>query len=529
MIVKALGDSAWLAEWKEPQPGPVLTAVRALEQARPAGVLDVVASFASLAVYFDPLVADALAVRDWMAEVLAGIPENSKVPKGRKRTIPVKYDGGDLAELAEKLGLSVDEVVALHSGAEYTVVAVGFLPGFPYLTGCPEKLRVPRRATPRVVVPAGSVAIAGGLTGIYPVESPAGWHLLGRTNARLFDPDAAKPALLTPGDRVVFEPKDECRMISGKRKAVGGGRIEVLRAGGQTSVQDAGRPGHGAAGVSPGGAADRVALRTANLLAGNDEDAAALEICMSGPCLRFEEEAVVALVGANAAGWRSGRRVRVPAGGVVDIGVLQGASRAVLAVGGGLRVRKVLGSASTAVRAGFGGSLLRTGDRLDFFPAQPLADGDGWFCGIARPESAGLLELRFLAGVQGRWFSQEAARRLVEEAYRLTPDSDRMGARLSGPSLELESPREMISQPVCDGSIQVPPDGRPIILMAERQTIGGYPQIGHVVSADLPKLARALPGTSVRFREITLEEARDAMLDQELEFSRLRVGLGFRR
>jgi antagonist of KipI len=104
-----------------------------------------------------------------------------------------------------------------------------------------------------------------------------------------------------------------------------------------------------------------------------------------------------------------------------------------------------------------------------------------------------------------------------------------MGARLSGPSLDLERPREMISQPVCDGSIQVPPDGRPIILMAERQTIGGYPQIGHVITADLPKLARALPGTSVRFRETTLEEARDAMLEQEREFAWLRVGLGFRR
>jgi len=529
MIVKALGDSAWLAEWKEPRPGPVLTAVRALEQARPAGLVDVVASFASLAVYYDALVADAEAVRDWMAEVLAGIPEDAMVPKGRKHTLSVKYDGEDLTTLAEKIGLTVDEVVELHSGSEYTVVAVGFLPGFPYLTGCPEMLRVPRRATPRLAVPAGSVAIAGGLTGIYPVASPGGWHLLGTTNTKLFEPEAEKPALLTAGDRVKFVAQDKLTKVVRKKQSVPTGRIEVLRAGGQTSVQDFGRTGYGGTGVSPGGVMDRVALRAANLLVGNAENAAALEICMSGPCLRFDVETVVALLGANAAGWQSGRRVHVKAGGVVDIGVLQGASRAVLAVAGGLRVPQVLGSSSTAVRAGFGGSLLKVGDRLDFFPTESLPKEGEWLCGIARPEPTPLLELRYLAGVQGRWFSKEAARRLAEENYRLTPDSDRMGARFSGPSLELERPREMISQPVCNGSIQVPPDGQPIILMAERQTIGGYPQIGHVITADLPKLARALPGTWVRFRDVTLEDAHAAILHQERELAWLRVGLDFHK
>jgi KipI family sensor histidine kinase inhibitor len=528
VTLKALGDSAWLAEWKEARLGPVLAALHALGDGRPDGVLDVVPSFSSLAVYCDALSADALEVRNWMMAVLSGIPDDMPVPSGRKRRIPVIYDGEDLPELARSLQLTPAQLVAQHCAAEHTVAAVGFLPGFPYLLGCPEKLRVPRRSSPRVVVPAGSVAVAGGLTGIYPVESPGGWHLLGKTGVKLFDPHADEPAWLRVGDKVRFVPTEKrLPHEEPEEDFPGQGPIEVLRAGGQTSIQDLGRPGYGACGVSPGGAADPLALRVANLLAGNDEGAAALEICMSGPCLRFHVDSLVALVGADAAGWQSGRRVRVRAGDLVDIGVLKGSPRAVLAVAGGLKTPVVLGSRSTAVRAGFGGRVLRTGDLLDVFePASVPAAGD-WFCSIARPDHAAVLELRHLAGVQSGWFSSEARARLGRDAYQLTPDSDRMGARLSGPALGLETPRQMISQPLCGGSIQVPPNGQPIILMAERQTIGGYPQIGHVITADLPKLARAMPGTRIRFREVSPDEAREALWQKEGELAMLRAGLGF--
>jgi antagonist of KipI len=296
--------------------------------------------------------------------------------------------------------------------------------------------------------------------------------------------------------------------------------IEVIEPGALTTVQDLGRPGHESSGVSPGGAVDRHALRVANLMVGNEEGAAALEICISGPVLKFHVETTVAWVGAT------GKSRRVAAGETVDFSKLTGSIRACLAVAGGLRVPDLLGSASTDLRAGFGGfhgRALRAGDRLVFGePGEVPRSGD-WH--VERGDRISEVVLRFLPGVQQHWFSEAARRRFRSEVYQLTPRSDRMGARLAGAALELEEPREMVSQPVACGSVQVPPDGQPIILLAERQTIGGYPQIGHVISVDLPKLARAWPGAAVRFREVTWEEARELRWREERDFASLRTGL----
>jgi antagonist of KipI len=285
-------------------------------------------------------------------------------------------------------------------------------------------------------------------------------------------------------------------------------------------VQDLGRPGYESAGVSPGGAVDRQALRTANLLVGNEQGAAALELCVTGPILKFHAETVVALTGAT------GNPRRVAAGETVDFTKLAGGIRACLAVAGGLRVPQVLGSMATDLRAGFGGlhgRALRAGDRLDFGEPGQAPCGGNWHVG--RTERVDRIELRYIAGVHQHWFSETVRKRFKNEIYHLTPRSDRMGAHLSGVELPLAKPREMVSQPVACGSIQVPPDGQPIILLAERQTIGGYPQIGHVISADLPKLARAWPGTRVVFREITRERAVALRRQEERDFKWLQTGL----
>jgi antagonist of KipI len=297
-------------------------------------------------------------------------------------------------------------------------------------------------------------------------------------------------------------------------------RIEVVLPGGFTTVQDLGRPGYEAFGVSPGGAADRASLRLANLAVGNDEGAPALEICASGPVLRFHAVAVVAFVDG------AGKPRRVAAGELMDLSRLANGVRAYLAVAGGLVVPQVLGSSATDPGAGFGGHhgrALQTGDVLEFGKAGRAPTGGHWHLGRAGRSSQ--IELRFLAGVQQGWFSKQALRRFRSAVYQVTPRSDRMGTRLSGESLMLETPREMVSQPVACGSVQVPPDGQPIVLLAGRQTIGGYPQIGHVISTDLPKLARAWPGTRVTFREVTWEEARDLRRQEEQDFARLRNGL----
>ena len=210
MTLKPLGDCAWLVEFPgltgEAALARVMGLADALETDRPAGVLDVVASFDSLAVHFEGgdgaggAALDPVGNRRGPASAGRG-NQNPGVLRRRTRA--------DLEEVAEKTGLSREEVVGLHCGAVYTVAAVGFSPGFPYLLGLPERSPPPRRATPRLAVPAGSVAVAGGQAGIYPFASPGGWHVLGRTGVNLFDPSHERPALLRSGDRVRFVPVDE--------------------------------------------------------------------------------------------------------------------------------------------------------------------------------------------------------------------------------------------------------------------------------------------------------------------------------
>ena len=539
--VVMLGDSAWLVVWP---PGAKLDArlaevhavMRVLEDApgRPHGVLGVAGAFESLAVRYDAYEADAEAVREWLVQAL-GRADVTGGFHGTEHEIPVCYgDGGDLFHVAREVGLTEDEVVTRHSAAGYTVAMVGFSPGFPYLSGLPEELRVRRLATPRNRVEAGAVAIAGEQAGIYPCASPGGWRVLGRTGVCLFDPArTGGESLLAAGDRVRFLPVRTLKVTEPERVEVASrADIEVLEPGFFTTVQDAGRPDFEHIGVSPGGAMDVEALRVANILLGNAMDAAALEVTVNGPVLKFAVDSRVVLVGADAAGGlRHGRAVTVAAGNVLVVGPLTGAMRAVLAVAGGIDVPRVMGSRSTDVRAGFGGPAGR-----------PLIAGDALRLGEVAPENApaavqgvGLANpvgrevvIRTLDGPQVYWFCDETVERFYCESYEMTTRQDRMGVRLHGVRMESTGDRQMRSQPVATGSIQLPPDGRPMVLMAERQTHGGYPQIGCVITPDVPLLARALPGTRIRFRRVEPEEARSATRKAARDLQWLRAGLSCR-
>lgn len=167
------------------------------------GVLETVPGYASLVVHYDPLVRAHAEITEWLAAHLNVEGQASPHPP-RRVEVPVIYDGPDLPFVAQHCGLSVDEVIRLHSQSDYTVFMMGFMPGFPYLGKLPEALRVPRLETPRTHVPAGSVAIAGGQTGIYPQDSPGGWRLIGRTDLKLYDPQREPPFLFAPGDIVRF-------------------------------------------------------------------------------------------------------------------------------------------------------------------------------------------------------------------------------------------------------------------------------------------------------------------------------------
>jgi biotin-dependent carboxylase-like uncharacterized protein len=446
--------------------------------------------------------------------------------------IPVCYGGEygpDLDGVAAHSGLSAAEVIARHERAEYLVHAIGFSPGFPYLGGLPPELATPRRTTPRLRVSPGSVAIGGGQTGVYPLETPGGWNLIGRTSLRLFDPWRKEPALLRAGDRVRFRAisADEFAIAPAGESTGDAPResgIEIVRPGMYTTVQDLGCLGHRAVGVAVAGAADALSARLANLIVGNPEDAAGLEATLVGPEIRFTRETVVALGGAEFEGLPAWRPVSVPAGTVLQLGAARRGCRGFLAIAGGVDVPRVLGSRSTHVRAGFGGwqgRVLRAGDRL------PLAEANRALRGAWRvdprmlPAYSSEPVVRILPGAQAAEFSAA----WPDLCFKVRPQSDRMGVRLEGPAIVRGVASDLVSSPVSPGTIQVPPDGQPIVLLADAQTIGGYPQIAQVASVDLPLVAQLRPGDTVRFRVITLAEARAALAAREQALALLRTGL----
>jgi len=525
VAVESIGEAAVAVRIEGGSPAEALGRVRAVAAAvRSAGirgVTDVVASPGRVTVACDPLV-DVEAVQSLVAAAVAG---GSGVDAGEpaRHELPVAYDGPDLAAVCGRHGLDHAAFVAAHTAPDYLVEAIGFLPGFGYLTGLPANLATPRLATPRRLVPAGAVGIGGGQTGAYPFASPGGWNLVGRTNARLFDVARPRPALLEVGDHVRFSEADlpPAEQPVPPPALVADG-ITVVHPGLFTTSQDLGRPGHRAAGVPLSGAADRVSLRLANLLVGNPHDAAALECTLVGPALRFEREALVALVGADFPGFPGGVATRVPAGAEISLGHATAGCRGYLAVAGGLDVPPVLGSRSTLVVAGFGGVAgrpLRAGDRLAVGTRRAGATRRL----IATPRPIGPRVLRVIAGEQADAFGPHAWRR----TFRTSSRSDRMGVRLEGePLAGAAAFAGMASVAVFPGCVQVPPDGQPILLLADAQTIGGYPLLGQVIAADLPQAAQLRPGDDVRLEPVTLADARAALHHQEAAIAAVREAAG---
>lgn len=310
--------------------------------------------------------------------------------------------------------------------------------------------------------------------------------------------------------------------------------LVVRYAGMLTTVQDLGRPAARRYGVPVGGAMDPLALRVANLLVGNPEDAAGLECTLTGPELSFASDTWVAVCGAAAHGVSEAKPLLVRAGEVFSLRQLKKGCRAYLAVAGGIDVPKVLGSAATYTRGELGGHLgraLRAGDRLNIGPSATTYQDHGYWSLVEefRPRHPVDAEVRFVPGPQWSWFSSEGLDSFQLEPYSVLAQSDRMGVRLSGPPIARATRLEMNSEPVSAGAVQVPPDGQPIVLMADCQVIGGYPKIGHVITVDLPVIAQLRAGETLRFRECPLEYAQSLLLAREASLGKLRVALEQKR
>lgn len=324
--------------------------------------------------------------------------------------------------------------------------------------------------------------------------------------------------------------------------------IDVIHAGAHCSVQDLGRHGWRHLGVACAGALDPAQAALANRLVGNPADAAVLEIAMSGPVLAFAQPVRIALCGAEFAmrfesadgqvcAVPDGRPVILPAGtlrlgavrperGTAAVGGLGGGLRAWLAVAGGIDVPQVLGSRSTDLRGGFGGfdgRCLRAGDRLPLGPA-PACEAQrmqapAWWVSLRdRREGSALAPIRYVPSPLA--LSNALTDALDARAWRVSPRSDRQGLRCEGDGIGCTLP-EQVSAPVAPGAIQLPPDGRPIVLLADAQTIGGYPRLGYVIAADLPRLAQARPGEALRFTAVGRGQAAAANRKYRGEIARL--------
>jgi KipI family sensor histidine kinase inhibitor len=486
------------------------------------GVHELVPAARTVLVRFDPLAITCTELRTRIAALSA--TRAAAVAAGTV-TLPVRYDGEDLDEVARHLGIPADEVVARHLGATWRVAFTGYAPGFGYLVGDDPIFDVPRRSSPRTRIPAGSVGLAGHFSGVYPRESPGGWQLIGRTDAVMWDLRREPPALLEPGAVVRFERASRERVElpppAPPAPHHGPFAVEVVRPGLQLVIQDLGRPGHAALGVSASGVADRRALRDANVAVGNRPGAAAFELAGGGAVLRFRGPGVVAVTGARADAVIArtdgvelpvphGAPASVESGDELRLGHARDGLRAVIAVRGGIDLSPALGSLSSDTLAGvgpmeLGGAPLAAGmviplhgPRAGSAAVQPVpAPRD------PLPVAGEVVDLRVVLGPRDDWFTAAGVRTLLEQEWTVTPRSDRVGIRLAGTvPLERAVPGELPSEGAVTGAIQVPPDGQPVLFLPDHPLTGGYPIIGAVIDADLDLAGQLPPGVRIRFRAV---------------------------
>lgn len=501
-----------------------LALLEALQAAAIPAVEEVVPAASTLLVRFHP----ARIRREDLAARIAAMPlaQGGQKP-GRLVEIPVRYDGEDLDEVAQRLGLAREEVIRRHTGSEYQVAFTGFAPGFAYLAGGDPVFDVPRRATPRTRVPAGAVGLAGRFSGVYPQDSPGGWQIIGVTDVPMWDSTRDAPALLQPGMRVRFvaaagaspgahpvQPAAPDVPMTPATHGAASLACVVRQTGLLALFQDAGRPGWAHQGVAASGALDQAALREANRLVGNAPGSACIELVPGGFEIESRGELVVALSGAQASlriSDRSGRSWPVPAyqalalahGDRLTVGAAEAGSRAYLAVRGGFAVETVLGSCATDTLARIGPAVLKPGDILPVCPASQGVVGAPGAPRQDMPRLGAPVWLDITLGPRTDWFTPETVALLTGQAWQARPQSNRVGIRLAGAQpLRRSRQEELPSEGTVAGALQVPPDGQPVLFLADRPLTGGYPVIACVAPHDLDRAGQIPVGAEVRFRVI---------------------------
>ncbi len=526
--MRAVGTRAVLAELSGT---PDVLALQALLVENPLpGQLDVLAAAETVLVTADsPVSARRIAARLLQLDLTA--PAHRE---GELVVIDTVYDGEDLAEVGELTGLGTDGVIAAHTGQIWTVAFAGFAPGFGYMVGENQVLEVPRRSSPRTAVPAGSVALAGNYSAVYPRRSPGGWQLIGRTGATMWDLDREQPALAAPGhqvqyravrDIVTLAPEQQAQIPAPELRS----GLRVVAPGLQSLIQDLGRHGHSGLGVSAAGALDRASLRRANRLVGNAPSAAAVETVAGGLTVQAVGDQVLAVAGAPSeltiesrsdAGFDAGsdfddadeagsgpswRTVPMATpfalldGETLSIGAPESGFRSYLAVRGGVDTAPVLGSRSTDTMSGIGPAPLAAGQLL-------AAGGEAESGVVGHPElqpeypGTGVTVLDVVPGPRADWFDQGALDSFTAQDWEVKPQSNRVGMRLQGTPLQRTRQGELASEGTVAGALQVPPEGLPVLFLADHPITGGYPVIAVVVDSQLDRAGQVPIGGKIRFR-----------------------------
>ena len=503
-------------------------------QAQPIeGVQELVPAARTILVQFAPHIIGAAQLVRRIAECdLSGSVQRSDVLV----QIPVRYDGEDLAEVAQILGITAEEVVRRHTGSEWSVAFTGFAPGFAYLSGGDPVFNVPRRATPRTKVPAGAVALAGSFSAVYPQASPGGWQIIGVTDAAMWDLARDLPALLQPGYRVQFvDIAMQKGAASARSNSISDGKVSeinkehaqaatnleanagalrVRATGLLTLFQDMGRHGQAGQGVSASGAMDQAAFKTANRLVGNASQLPVLETVGGGLSLQSVGENVVAVTGADAPisittadgrRWPAPRQAAIALadGDTLSLAQPVAGARCYVAVRGGYEVAPVLGSASTDTLAHVGPPALHSGQLLAVLPAAHAVVAELALPEQELPAPDGEVVLDVELGPRTDWFTPEAVALLAAQRWQVTPQSNRVGLRLAGEqALTRAVTSELPSEGTPLGAIQVPASGQPVLFLADHPLTGGYPVIGCVAPHHLDLAGQIPVGAWIRFNPI---------------------------
>ena len=443
----------------------------------------------------------------------------------RHHELPILIDEAhdDWDAIQSHTGLSQTQYLERLLGSSLSVAMTGFIPGFVYLGGLPKELQVPRKRNPATHTQRGTFAIGGRYAGVYSLPSAAGWNCIGRIAPPLFDEASLPPVSVSAGDSITLRRVDaaEFERLNSRPKLTptkndnltnaNHGRLRFEHVGLLSMIQDRGRTGHAWFAIPRCGPMDATSAEMANVILGNDIESPVLEFHFLAPKIRFLSDATVCLTGADM-GWEvdgklvgRAQTVSIPSGSLLTGTVARDGCRSYMAIHGEIQTRRSFGSAATYTPAGFGGNAgkaFSTGDELCWSralsPLFPLQ--------VDLKTAVADAELPCVAGPEFKMMDAVSQDAIFREEFCITPKSDRMGARLDGPTLSITDHAMLDSVPLLPGMIQLTPQGQLIVVLQDGQTTGGYPRVGYLDCRSVEQLNQTKLGQPFRFCQVEADQ-----------------------